>query len=183
MGADFPAFTGLVLILEFRVNVRIASIASFLPSSEDNNATFIGTTGGPCTGPTLTPVEENRVRLQQMEVQKQDAYDRRIVYDAEGTIDEDAEGIDDPDYVGANSIDDTPIGMRITKNDIVPLPANAVGTSRNQAGSTQLMDEDPLDVNIGNTGLQVFPGNSVDTAGHVRQLVSITCTFKEESST
>jgi hypothetical protein len=161
----------LVLMLVSRVNVRIASIASFLPSSEDNNAIFMGTTRGPGTGPVLTPAEETRMRIQQVEVQKQDANDRRIVYSADGLVDEDAEGIDDPDCGGADAINEAPIGMRGHDNSIVPLPENVLRMSRNRAGSNRANAENE-DLSAGETEFHVFPGISVDTANHVRQLVS-----------
>lgn len=80
------------------VDVRVASVSAYLPSVEDNNAPFLGTTtdGRDTSAPTLTPTEEAALRLQQLEIQRQDAAERRVVWDAqEGLGDDDAEGEDD----------------------------------------------------------------------------------------
>lgn len=81
------------------VDMRVASVSAFLPSAEDNNAPFMGTTGGEPGGapPVLTPVEEATLRKQQVEAQRQDAEERRVVWDAEeglsrASTDVDAEG-------------------------------------------------------------------------------------------
>ena len=77
------------------VDLRVASVSGYLPSAEDNNATFAGTTvtggHGPAQ-PPLTPAEEVEVRRQQNEVQVQDALNRRIAWDAEEGLDTDADG-------------------------------------------------------------------------------------------
>ena len=45
------------------VDIRVTSVAGFLPSVEDNDATFLGTTGAvACSVPALTPVEEAAMR-------------------------------------------------------------------------------------------------------------------------
>ena len=75
----------------------MASVSAYLPSAEDNNAPFLGTTADPYA-PMLTPTEEIALRNRQAEVQRQDAEGRRVVWDAEeglGDTDEDAEGEDD----------------------------------------------------------------------------------------
>lgn len=80
------------------VDLRVASVSAYLPSVEDNNAPFLGTTadGRYLNAPTLTPKEEAALRLQQLDVQRQDAAERRVVWDAEeGLGDVDAEGEDD----------------------------------------------------------------------------------------
>lgn len=52
--------------------------------------------GQDLNAPTLTPLEEAAVRLQQLEVQQKDAAERCIVWDAdEGLCDVDAEGEDE----------------------------------------------------------------------------------------
>lgn len=81
------------------VDLRVASVSGYLPSAEDNNAPFMGTTAGDTSALTapLTPAEESEIRRQQAEVQLQDAQNRRIVWDAEeGLADVDADGeVDD----------------------------------------------------------------------------------------
>lgn len=83
------------------VDVRVTSVSGYLPSTEDNNAPFLGTTNGyPHAAPTLTPAEELTMRLQQAEIQRQDALERRVVWDGdEGLGDVDADGEDDPECV------------------------------------------------------------------------------------
>lgn len=77
------------------VDLRVASVSGYLPSAEDNNAPFCGTTDGNGRhAPPLTPAEEATARLQQMALQKQDALERNVVWDAEeglGDIDAEAE--------------------------------------------------------------------------------------------
>ncbi len=80
------------------VDLRVTSVSGYLPSAEDNNAPFCGTTAdadGP-KAPALTPTEEAALRVQQVEIQRQDAIERRIVWDAEdGLGDIDAQGEED----------------------------------------------------------------------------------------
>lgn len=87
------------------VNVRIASVSGYLPSAEDNNAPFLGTTiGHPYAAPVLTPVEEAEVRQKQVETQRRDAKQRQVVWDADGGMcDVDADGEEDPDYLGESN--------------------------------------------------------------------------------
>lgn len=66
------------------VDVKVASVSGYLPSAEDNNAPFLGTTdGNPFGVPPLTPAEEAAMRAQQIEVQRHDALERRVVWDAD----------------------------------------------------------------------------------------------------
>ncbi|EPQ57954.1 hypothetical protein GLOTRDRAFT_103922 [Gloeophyllum trabeum ATCC 11539] len=82
------------------VDVRIASVSAYLPSTEDNNAAFAGTCGPLAKGaPSLTPAEEATTRAQEIELQARDAEKRRVIWDAEdGLTDMDADGEQDPDY-------------------------------------------------------------------------------------
>lgn len=78
----------------FSVDVNITSIATYLPSSTENeNAPFAGTTN---TYPNLTPAEESAFRADQAQKQEEDAEARNIAWNAD---DEDGEADDDPDYV------------------------------------------------------------------------------------
>ena len=88
------------------VDVKIASISGFLPSVEDNNAPFMGTTHARgYNAPAMTPLEEAAVRVQQTEAQRQDALERRILWDADnGLCDVDADGEDDPECAPGNRI-------------------------------------------------------------------------------
>ncbi|KAI0822740.1 HORMA-domain-containing protein [Trametes gibbosa] len=67
------------------VDVEVASVSGYLPSTEDNNAPFLGTTNSTLFGapPPLTPSEEAAMRAQQIEVQRHDALERRVVWDAD----------------------------------------------------------------------------------------------------
>lgn len=82
------------------VNIRIASVSGYLPSAEDNNAPFLGTTiGHPYAAQVLTPVEEAEVRQKQIQTQRRDAKERQVVWDADdGMCDADADGEEDPEY-------------------------------------------------------------------------------------
>ncbi|KAI0373008.1 hypothetical protein BV20DRAFT_938979 [Pilatotrama ljubarskyi] len=79
------------------VDVKVTSVSGYLPSGEDNDAPFLGTTrGNPFAAPPLTPAEEATMRAQQVEVQRKDALERRVVWDADAkctdvTVTEDEE--------------------------------------------------------------------------------------------
>jgi hypothetical protein len=86
-----------------RVDVSITSIASYLPSStEHDDAAFTGTTFRQPPAPSLTPVQEASLRVQQAEKQSRDADERNVAWSGECAVelhDIDGEGVDDPDYV------------------------------------------------------------------------------------
>ncbi|OJT02515.1 hypothetical protein TRAPUB_6932 [Trametes pubescens] len=66
------------------VDVKVTSVSGYLPSAEDNNAPFLGTTSGnPFGAPPLTPAEEASMRAQQIEIQREDALERRVVWDTD----------------------------------------------------------------------------------------------------
>jgi hypothetical protein len=83
--------------------VTITSIATYLPSStEHDNAAFAGTTFCQPSAPSLTPVQEASLRVQQAEKQSKDADERNVAWSGECTVqlhDIDGEGEDDPEYV------------------------------------------------------------------------------------
>ncbi|KAG6376285.1 hypothetical protein JVT61DRAFT_2263 [Boletus reticuloceps] len=109
------------------VSVKVVSVSSFLLSStEDNNATFTGiTTRCP---PKLTPVEEARLRVEDAELQKKDALNRNVVWDADAD-DEDAIGEDISDEgivlarCNANGTM-VPVGVRGDEGEILPIPVH-----------------------------------------------------------
>lgn len=84
------------------VNLNIASIATYLPSTENQERAFAGTTESQFAPKNLTPMQERALREQQKEQQEKDAEARNLAWNAEtGTFDQDAdaEGEDDPDFV------------------------------------------------------------------------------------
>ncbi|KAG8217650.1 hypothetical protein J3R82DRAFT_5803 [Butyriboletus roseoflavus] len=108
------------------VSMKVASVSSFLPSStEDNNATFTGlTTRCP---PKLTPVEEARLRVEDAELQKKDALNRNVVWDADADEDALGEDISDEGIVLARwnaSGAMVPIGIRGDEGKILPIPVH-----------------------------------------------------------
>ncbi|KAJ7461584.1 HORMA domain-containing protein [Mycena latifolia] len=108
------------------VNLSVASIATYLPSSTENdNATFTGTTTDLAAPPTLTPIEEATVRAEQAAKQSRDAEARNIVWPADAAVegeDLDAESEDDPEYVKAADGSFVPVGIRNEAGVIEPLP-------------------------------------------------------------
>ena len=69
------------------VDVKITSVSGYLPSTEDNEAPFLGTTQKHGNSALhLTPVEEAAARLQQVQAQKRDADSRKVVWDAENGL-------------------------------------------------------------------------------------------------
>ncbi|KAL4062906.1 HORMA domain-containing protein [Scleroderma citrinum] len=105
------------------VNMNVTSISSFLPSViEDNNAMFTGITAN--SGPKLSPVEEALLRSEDAELQRKDALNRSVVWDAD--VDEDADGEETIDegivltrYNGISTI--VPVGVRGDDGVIQPI--------------------------------------------------------------
>jgi len=110
------------------VGMKVVSVSSFLPSStEDNNATFTGLTI--CSPPKLTPVEEARLRVEDAELQRKDALNRNVVWDADTDADEDALGEDifDEGIVLARCNAGgamVPIGVREDEGKILLIPVH-----------------------------------------------------------
>ncbi|KAJ3480231.1 hypothetical protein NLI96_g8494 [Meripilus lineatus] len=118
------------------VDVKVTSVSGYLPSTEDNDAPFLGITArnGQAVHP-LTPLEEASVRAQQAEAQRQDAMQRRVVWDAEDCLVEmDLDGEGDRDdsgdsgqvlaawRAGESGIELAgPVGMRDDNGNIAPL--------------------------------------------------------------
>ncbi|KAH9952085.1 HORMA domain-containing protein [Amylocystis lapponica] len=138
------------------VDLRVASVSGYLPSVEDNNAPFVGTTNNHAhAAPTLTPAEEATLRAQQAEIQRQDAMDRRVVWDADdGLCDIDADGEEDPDFADERNsgdgilqrrrVDDSgvefcmPIGIRDDEGQVKPLSkAEKMQNTAGQGKATQ----------------------------------------------
>jgi meiosis-specific protein len=115
------------------LSLKVASVASILPSGVPEGAPFGGALAGrkfPDPGPALSPAEEAARRAQEVETQKQDAEARRIIWAADDELtDRDAEGEDDPDYNAltpkTSQQQDTPslLGIRQRDGTIIPLPA------------------------------------------------------------
>ncbi|KAI0699230.1 HORMA domain-containing protein [Cytidiella melzeri] len=132
------------------VDLRVTSVSAYLPSAEDNDAPFLGTTAGQNLGaPTLTPAEEAALRLHQTEAQRQDAMDRRVIWDAEeGLNDVDAEGEDDEGEnaaavwrVGDNGLEFVgPIGIRDADGNIAPLSASQVQSQQPSVAAEALFE-------------------------------------------
>ncbi|KAI0768437.1 HORMA domain-containing protein [Irpex lacteus] len=146
------------------VDLSVTSVSAYLPSAEDNNAPFLGTTidGKHNCAPMLTPSEEAALRNHQVEAQRQDALDRRVVWDAEEGLDDvDAEGeIEDDDSAaavwrpGAKGMEFVgPIGVRDPNGCVVPLSA-----------SQEKQAESSLQASV------VFEGVQEKVPRHVRQL-------------
>jgi meiosis-specific protein HOP1 len=171
------------------VNVGIQSIVAYLPSTEDNDAAFTGTTTG-ASAPSLTPLQEANHRAQQVELQTKDASERNVVWDVEhGLGDADAEGEDDPDYVdgvfvGGSKVNDSgveilvPIGIRNEEGVIVPIKFSerGVGTDENvmmqmerKAGSGERGMR--VDMDVDDTSEEHFGGFSERVPLHAGELV------------
>lgn len=105
------------------VNMNVTSVSSYLPSiTEDNDALFTGITN---SAPKLSPIEEARLRAEDAELQRKDALDRNVVWDADGG--EDAVGEETSDegivlarYDGVSTI--VPIGLRVDDGAIQAIP-------------------------------------------------------------
>lgn len=115
------------------VSVSVASIASLLPSAEDNAAHYSGLTS---TLETPSKIFNNNPlgQVSERDVQQEDAEKRRVAWDAETDVippgEEDAEGEPDPEATqpeapeGQGSVHvhvgDVPIGIRKADGTIDP---------------------------------------------------------------
>ncbi|KAH9901464.1 HORMA domain-containing protein [Cubamyces lactineus] len=110
------------------VEVKVTSVSGYLPSGEDNSAPFLGTTSAnPFGAPPLTPVEEAAMRAEQIHIQRQDASERRVVWDADDGVLAASGGFSD-DESNRKDADKkqilaptAPIGIRDDEGNIVPL--------------------------------------------------------------
>ncbi|KAI0333593.1 HORMA-domain-containing protein [Cubamyces sp. BRFM 1775] len=107
------------------VDVKVTSVSGYLPSGEDNGAPFLGTTSAnPFGVPPLTPVEEAAMRAEQIHIQRQDALERRVVWDADDGVvatlsyEEGNQKDNDKKYIAGPT---APIGIRDDEGNIVPL--------------------------------------------------------------
>ncbi|KAF8637324.1 hypothetical protein AX17_002826 [Amanita inopinata Kibby_2008] len=120
------------------VNLSVASVATYLPSSTElDNAAFEGITSQRESLTTLTPEQETYMRARQAEDQLHDADGRNIAWSVEEDgielCDVDAEGEDDPDYTklpdgsyertapSTNLSHVAPVGIRGKEGVIEPL--------------------------------------------------------------
>ena len=152
------------------VNVHVASVSAYIPSVEAANGVPSSLFSTDASA-TLTPKQI------QIEVQKQDARERTIVWDAEkisrlDSLDEDAEFEDDPDLPrgpphNSEIIHDewTPMGTRSKEGDIVPLSVQSRG---------QELDESNMDIDAsGTTQELLFTGQAEFVPDSVQQLVGL----------
>ncbi|CAK5265207.1 unnamed protein product, partial [Mycena citricolor] len=107
------------------INLSVASIATYLPScTENDNATFTGTTTRGLSGPAMTPAEEAAFRADQAEKQTTDAETRNIVWSADASV----EGIGNNTPVLSEDVvkgdgEYVPVGIRKDDGAIAPVPA------------------------------------------------------------
>jgi len=69
-----------------RVEVQVASITSFLPSSDNNRGEYLGTVRGPGIPSFLTPLQESELRRKQAEAQIRDAEKRKVIFEADPSL-------------------------------------------------------------------------------------------------
>jgi meiosis-specific protein HOP1 len=103
--------------------MKVVSVSSYLPSAtEDNNAPFAGITSH--TAPRLTPVQEARIRIDDAQLQKKDALERNVVWNAdEEDQDADGEMVIDEGIVLSRFNGDiymAPVGVRNEDGDVRP---------------------------------------------------------------
>ncbi|OSD08508.1 DNA-binding protein [Trametes coccinea BRFM310] len=146
------------------VDVKVTSVSGYLPSGEDNNAPFSGTmTGNPFGVPPLTPSGEAAMRVKQIEAQRQDALERRVVWDGdEGLLD--AEQKTDTANARPNAPDNLrPVGIRDVEGNVVPLEeaeSPVPGTDKSEAQYAGRAESVPLCIGeLAKSGQQ--PGEEV----------------------
>ncbi|KAG6330851.1 hypothetical protein ID866_8238 [Astraeus odoratus] len=100
------------------VNMEVTSVSCYLPSvTEDNYAMFTGITSN--SVPRLTPLEEAQLRAEDAELQRKDALNRNVIWNA------DDEEASEEDMVVARYNDVSsmgPVGVRDGDGVIKPIP-------------------------------------------------------------
>ena len=114
------------------VEVQIASIAGFLPSSDNNKGEYLGTVHRPGVPSFLTSLQESELRRKQAEIQIRDADKRKVVFDVDPSLDaETTSEVIDPEV---------PLGVMDDEGNIVANPTDAstvVGKSDQRAISKE----------------------------------------------
>lgn len=125
--------------------MQVASITSFLPSSEDNKGEYLGTVRGPGIPSFLTPFQESEFRRKQTEAQLRDAEKRKVMFDAGPSS-----GVE----ITSEAIDpELPLGIMGDDGNIVPNPADSTAAT-------------------GVSSQKAFSGERVIDAGHVEKCVT-----------
>ena len=129
-----------------RVEIQVASITSFLPSSDNNKGEYLGTIRGPGIPSFLTPLQESELRRKQAEAQIRDAEKRKVVFDADPSPDAE---------ITSEAIDpEVPLGVMDGEGNIVTNPTD-MGTA-----------------DVGASGQRVNSGERIIDAGHVEKCVT-----------
>ncbi|KAA1469348.1 DNA-binding protein [Dentipellis sp. KUC8613] len=147
------------------VDVHVASVSGIIPPTDDNSAPFSGTTSSP--HPTAT--YDTTSRKAEIEVQKRDAAERTVVWDADNlgrmdSRDVDAEGEVDPEYIPDEADDSgvgldvwVPLGVRNEDGEIIPLSREQQVAERREHMQGSGGD---MDVDGGNTQELLFGGTT-----------------------
>ena len=133
----------------------MASITSFLPSSDDNKGEYSGIVRGPGAPSFLTSLQEVELRRKQTEAQVRDAENRRVVFDADPSPDaEITSEVIDPEL---------PLGVMNDEGNIITDPTDA-GMAAGEPEQSPMFKERVIDV-----------GHVEKCVADVRELVSDLC--------
>jgi len=128
-----------------RVEVQIASITGFLPSSDNIKGEYSGTVHGPGIPSFLTPLQESELRRKQTEAQIRDAENRKVFFDADPSPDaEITSEVIDPEG---------PLGIMDNEGNIVTNPTGSSTT-------------------VGRSGQRPIPKERVIDAGHAEKHIT-----------
>lgn len=119
-----------------RVEIQIASITSFIPSSDRNKEGYFGTVHGPGNPSCLTPLEESEFRRKQAEEQIRDAEIRKVVFDADPSPDAEITG----EAIGP----EVPLGVMDEDGNIVANPTDMTRAIR-MSGQAVFSEERVID--------------------------------------
>ncbi|PAV23827.1 meiosis specific hop1 [Pyrrhoderma noxium] len=129
---------GSVITPHHGIDVKVQSVARYIPNGEDDAQEFLGFRSFP-KGQEIKLASQVKARSMQTDSLMKDAEERMVAWNAEDPrwTDEDAEGDPDPDYVNDSGIAiDVPLGIRKGDGTIIPKLRNGdvdMETSNNDA--------------------------------------------------
>ena len=116
---------------KFRIDVQVQSVVRYIPNSDHDDQGALGSESV-SSSTFRSSGKDQSSRSQEVEAQRIDAEQRRVVWDAEESrlTDADAEGEDDPDYANDSGVAFVePLGVKTDDGTIRPVTAEDFETA------------------------------------------------------